>query len=122
MAKKYHYSSYWGTWSRRLSSDHKHGPYVEVNLTPINDCNYASRWEDEVEPIIIRTHCTPSSGRDIDTNILPLRIGEDMVKFLGVELTKMLLDHDFLSEIDDELLRTRMQGGGVPFREVAKEG
>jgi len=117
---KYHYSSYWGTWSRRLSSDHESGPYVEVNLTPIKDANYASRWDDEVIPIIIRTHCTASTPRDIDTNILPLAVGEDMVKFLGVELTKKLLDYDFLADIDPELLRTKMTGGGVPFRDLVK--
>ena len=43
-----------------------------------------------------------------------------MVRFLGEELTKHLLEHDFLSEIDDELLRTRMRGGGVPFRDIAR--
>ena len=73
---KYHYCSYWGTWSRRLSSDHPYGPIVEVNLTPIRDCSYDKRWDDEVKPIVIRTHCTASSGGDRNTNVLPFEVGE----------------------------------------------
>lgn len=102
----FHYSSYWHTWSRVLSTSHPRGPFVEVNLTPIN-----RDWENHVAPVRIRFHGTPPSDRDIVNDALPPEVRASMVHHLGEELTDRLLTEDFLSQINVELYDQFNNGG-----------
>jgi hypothetical protein len=102
---EYHFCSYWGTWSRRLSENHPIGPFVEVNLTPIPN-SYSSTWQSDVAPIRIRAHGTASAKRDINTDTLPDDVRAAMIKNLGLQLTERLLTEDFLSQIDFDTLHT----------------
>lgn len=61
----FHYSSYWGRWSRRLKN-YDEGDVkgiVEVNLTPIPAC-YNSNWEKDVIPVVFRIHGTTNGSSD----------------------------------------------------------
>jgi hypothetical protein len=120
---RYHYCSYWGTWSRRLidnldlslcdKASWLPGPIVEVNLTPIGDCRYSqqSAWDEEVAPVIVRSHCTASSGRDEDVDELPQEVIDNITHFLGVDFMKRLLADDFMSQIDEKKLSKHPVGG-----------
>jgi hypothetical protein len=104
----FHFSSYWGTWSRVLSYD---GTWmVEVNLTPIG-CAHSSTWASDVAPVRVRQHCTVVDNRDILTNALPDDVRADMIKNLGVELVNRLLCEDILSQINWELYHRHDNGG-----------
>ena len=105
----FHRSSYWHTWSRVLSDSHPHGPFVEVNLTPIN--GWDSEGMKHVAPIRIRVHGTARDAKDKSVAELPAEVREEMVQFLGAELTERLLKEDFLSQIDWELYRKHCNGG-----------
>lgn len=109
------YSSYWGTWSRRLSNNHPSGPFVEVNLTPIKHC-YSSTWKDDVAPIRIRFHGTAPSRNDKLTGELFVA----MIDNLGTELVVRLLTEDFLSQIDYQLY-TKFNNGGANFEDIRKK-
>lgn len=117
---KFHYSSYWHTWSRRLAESNKplFCGIVEVNLGPIPGC-FSSTWDYDVKPIRIRAHGTSSSRGDIDTDVLPESVKEAMVKNLGPELTERLLTYDFLPEIDWEKYN-RLCNGGANFEDIKK--
>jgi hypothetical protein len=106
MAKKFHYSSCWGTWSRVLTDDGPHHSYVEVNLTPVN-----GNWQDRVAPVRIRVHGTARDFRDIDTDELPAAVYQRMVDNLGEELTERLLNEDFIPQIDFARYRAVCNGG-----------
>lgn len=112
------YSSYWGTWSRVLSTNHPNGPFVEVNLTPIPNC-YSSGWKNDVAPIRIRIHGTARGPNDKVTKELPEKIYEQMVKHLGAELANRLLVEDFLSQIDIALYNKHCNGG-ANFENIKK--
>ena len=103
---RFHYSSYWGTWSRVLSESHPAGPFVEVNLTPCCDT-----WQNNVEPVRIRAHGTARGERDQETDTLPNDVREQMIWHLGEELTERLLTEDLLSQIDWDLYRKHNNGG-----------
>jgi len=108
LTTKFHYSSYWGSWSRVLS--HEGNCYVEVNLTTIPNCS-SSSWEDDVAEVVIRRHYTARRHGDIDTDELPRDIHEAMIEHLGKEMTISLLGSDFLPEIDWEKYHKHCNGG-----------
>jgi hypothetical protein len=116
----FHYSKYWGTWSRVLQE--REGWYLEVNLTPINgryDNSSRELWDTQVRPIIIRTHATPPQpGEMVDR--IPAMVVTAMMMNVGVEITHRLLLDDLLSEIDPDRLKGMMRGGGVPLEEVRR--
>lgn len=121
----FHYSSYWGKWSRTLVAPKRINPtlsgeygYVELNLTPINP-NDPGVW-DSIRQITFRAHCTPPWHGDKDVAFLPTNVHECMVKELGEELTQRLLTEDFLSQIDLDLLHAA-PGGGTPLHRILKK-
>jgi hypothetical protein len=105
---RFHYCAYWGTWSRVLSANHPHGPYVEVNLTPVATFR---DWQSEVAPIRIRAHGTQRGPEDKDTHQLPPVIRAQMMRALGPELVDRLLGEDFLRQIDWRKYRKHNNGG-----------
>lgn len=110
----FHYSKYWGTWSRILQTvDIGYKVYTEVNLTPVNGA-----W-DEVRPIIIRVHSTAPKEGEIRHH-LPLQVQELMYRHIGSALTHRLMSDDLLSEMDLDRLKLLMRGGGVPISDVVK--
>lgn len=109
MMLKYHFSSYWGTWSRVLSDTDPRGPIVEVNLTPLGYSQ--GNWDAEVRPVRIRFHCTPSGDRDIHTDELPDNVHRMMIAALGEELVERLLTEDFLLQVDYKLYSKHCNGG-----------
>ena len=105
----YKFSGYWRTWSRVLAVDHPEGPFVEVNLTPINSW----AWNEDVRPIRVRAHCTAISRSqgDIFVHELPPAVRTAMVLNLGEELTDRLLTENFLPQIDWVLYRQKRGTG-----------
>lgn len=114
----FHYSSYWRSWSRVLSTDHPHGPFVEVDFTPIGG-GVGADWS-KVRSISIRTHCTPRDAGDIDQDILPDEVWDEMVKGLGYDIAYQLVSEDFLSQIDWDLHK-RHSNGGCPLALCTKK-
>ncbi|MFH0779358.1 MAG: hypothetical protein V1928_00690 [Parcubacteria group bacterium] len=111
--------SYWGDWSRVLSEKDPHGPFVEVNLTPIRNC-FSSTWQNHVAPIRIRFHGTARSENDRTVAELPAEVRAQMVQNLGEELTNRLLTEDFLSQIDYNLYCKKCNGG-ANFEDIRKK-
>ncbi len=121
------YSSYWGTWSRLLWSgrvgQYQAMSYIEVNLTPINgryDNSTRELWMKEVAPIIIREHGTVPDRGDKSVALLPPMVVTAMLMNVGEELTNRLITHDLLAEIDLDLMKRNMRGGGIPLAECKK--
>jgi len=85
----FHYSSYWRNWSRVLSTNHPSGPFVEVDLTPINgwNCSYQGHV-DKVRSVNIRRHGTARNKRDFDVAKLPADVIYQMHDHLGRSLQK----------------------------------
>lgn len=105
----YHYSGYWHSWSRVLSTNHPDGPFVEVNLTPIHGDSRG--WASEVRPVRVRFHGTSREERDKIVEQLPPEVRTRMVANLGEELTERLLTEDFLPQIDPALYQQHSNGG-----------
>lgn len=118
----FHYSGYWGTWSRVLQTDGIW--YLEVNLTPVNgryDNSTRDLWQREVAPIVLRRHCTtPRQGEMKDK--LPPMVVTAMIMNVGPDLTRRIITADLLSEINLPLMHARMRGGGIPLSECAVVG
>lgn len=110
----FHYSSYWGIWSRVLWVDSK--GYVDLNLTPIPGC-YSSTWDTDVKGEVIRCHGTSRGERDKVVDILPQKVMDEMVRNLGKDLTQRLLTHDYIAQFGLENIRSAKNphGGGVAF-------
>ena len=104
----FYYCSYWGRWSRVLSTENFN--YVEVNLTPIPGST--ETWADVAE-IRIRKHCTARGKNDLIMSELPADVVSTMKKNLGICLTDRLLNEDFLSQIDWDLYRKHDNGGAI---------
>ena len=122
----FHYSSYWGTWSRRIlrpGEDPMYpGTYVEINLTPISGYN---DWDQHVAPIIFRMHGTSPDLRDRDEVELPKEVRQRMVENLGEDVTEFILTEDFLPQIDLQKISTwsiKRGGGGASLREILRGG
>ena len=123
---RFHYSAYWDSWSLTLVSPHIHpelmttdNEYVELNLTPVN--GEKGDWDLDIEPIVFRSHHTYPDRRDMDVEELPANVLNLMKEKLGKELTEMLLNYNFLAEIDLNKLRSKMSGGGVCLEEIKKD-
>lgn len=110
----FHFSSYWQSWSRVLSENHPHGPFVEVNLTP------NLKWDEDVKPIRIRFHGTARGENDKVVAELPVEIRDLMAGNLGEDLTNRLLTEDFLPQIDYELYK-KSNNGGANFEDIRKK-
>lgn len=115
----FHYSSYWGTWSRVLIERDEQGNTVEVNLTPI-PCAHGSTWENHVKGGVIRRHFTGRSTNDKLVPVLPPEILDSMVQNLGVKEVYFLLKENFLPQIDWEKY-SRFNNGGCKFALCQKE-
>lgn len=113
----FHYSSYWRSWSRVLSSNHPAGPFIEVNLTV--PTHSVSAWQTDVAPIRIRAHRTHRSDTDKLTDKLPAEVIAKMVSQLGGELTDRLLHEDFLPNIDWDLYELH-DNGGAEYEQIRK--
>jgi hypothetical protein len=115
---KFHYSSYWAAWSRRLGVHD--GLVIELNLTPVACC-YSSTWESDVKPEKIRCHRHIVVDRpgDIDTDILPEGVQTMMLQILGFMPTCRLLTFDYLKIVPvDKLIEAERKwklGGGAPW-------
>lgn len=108
----FHYSSYWGTWSRILSNIHQGGRVVEVNLTPTNVYSCGQKgWDDEVAGIRIRVHGTKPDRGDQFAEELPERWVLAMLKHLPPETVGILLHGDILPLIDFEKHKKVNNGG-----------
>lgn len=115
---KFHYSAYWGTYSRVLSNDHKlpefpnhMGSIVEVNLTPVNP--YHQEGWDRNKNIIIRRHGTSPDKKDQFYAVLPPEIWKLLDTKFGKELRHRLVTEDFLSQIDWDKHRKVCNGGAA---------
>lgn len=131
----FHYSAYWGTWSRRLYeagrirndltpevSRFPLSSVIAVNLTPI-PCCYDSSWAKDVIPIKFRAHCTADGRGDKNVAILPGDVLDMMRKNIGEELTDRLLGEDWLSLISIEKLCAydpKHLGGGKTFEQIKR--
>ena len=107
---RYDYSAYWRTWNRRLLKTSK--GVLEISLTP-----HDGNW-DEILDYRIRFHSTPADPKDWGTNVLFDDIKLSMLKNLGPEPTRLLLEFNFVREIGIENLRDAIGGplnnAGVP--------
>lgn len=112
----YHYSGYWGTWSRVLTSYDDPAGVLELNLTPVNPSSRSS-WDNDVCPVIFRNHFTAfDPRRDLLLEKLPASTRLEMEISLGDELAAQLLDTDWLSLLDMAAVRRGNRGGGgLPF-------
>jgi len=109
----FHYSRYWGTWSRVLTP-YSDSPVVELNLTPINS------WANEVEPIIFRSHRTSLDQRDQLREELPTEVKFSIIQQIGIDPLTRLVSTDWLPLLDmAKVHRGRHGGGGLPFAECA---
>lgn len=104
----FHYSSYWRSWSRVLSTDHPHGPFVEVDLTPTG--GNTGNW-DKVRSVNIRSHGTARDTGDIEQDTLLDEVWDQMVEALGEDVTYRLVSEDFLSQVDWKLYEQHCNGG-----------
>ena len=110
----FHYSSYWRSWSRVLSTDHTGGPFVEVNLTPIGNSWVSEDQVRRIQGVNIRLHGTARDPKDIETAELPVEVMDQMADHLGVWFVDELLNTDFMPQIDWDLYK-RQCNGGCPF-------
>lgn len=117
----FHYSSYWGTWSRVIVPYNHPDGVIELNLTPVNP-NSDWTWSESVAPIIFRRHGTSLDRGDEWTNVLPDYVPERMREHLDVVLVDRLLNEVWIDLLDIAAVkRGRSGGGGLPFAECAKE-
>lgn len=114
----FRYNSYWGTWSRVLRRMSADATQVEVNLTPINPY-MSSGWERN-KKVIIRSHVTQPDRSDKDTQELPALVLDRMTAEYGEDLTRRLLEEDFLPEIDWDKYAA-VCNGGAPFDAIRKD-
>src|SRR5712664_813068 len=77
----FHYSSYWGTWSRIIVPYNHPDGVVELNLTPVNP-TWERSWQEQVMPIVFRHHYTGLDRKDHWTDILPDYVPERMKEHL----------------------------------------
>lgn len=114
---KFHYSSYWGTWSRVLGNRPDYTFYtVELDLTPIN--GDSGNWA-RVRDIWVRAHCTSRDKKDQETSRLPVEIWSLLGNRVGGDVRHMLVTHDFIPLIDWARFDERCNGG-CAFQECAK--
>jgi hypothetical protein len=119
---KYHYCSYWRTWSRILREPafvggvlpRGVGPFVEVNLTPIHSFEHDhGGWEFEVKCIRVRSHGTARSHGDKDVDCLPEEVQIKMRESMPFALYAFLTEADILPMIDWEKYNKVCNGGAA---------
>ena len=142
----FHYSSYWGTYSRVLHSPgRKHanvelpkyetGAYIEVDLTPINgwphedqrkmygDKLYAEHVQyqlNQVRFVNIRSHGTRRDAKDEILGCLPANVIEQMKNNLDHSLVNFLLTGNILPLIDWNKYR-KVCNGGASLKDCIKD-
>lgn len=108
---KYHYCSYWGTWSRILG-ELPNGQVVELNLTPVG--NSAETWKDAVASETIRVHGTAPGLNDRFTDALPESVANAIRANVGEEMYLTLTTFDYMPLIDFKA-QVKHSNGGTPF-------
>lgn len=117
----FHWSSYWGTWSRVIVPYNHPDGVIELNLTPVNS-DVKRSWEEQVEPIIFRRHSTSLDRKDAWTTDLPQCWIDRMREELPWSLVDRLLDETWIDLFDiEKVKRGRPGGGGLPFAECCKD-
>jgi hypothetical protein len=117
----FHYSSYWGTWSRVIVPYNHPDGVIELNITPVNP-DWEWSWQEQVMPIIFRWHCTSLDRKDEWTDVLPDYVPERMREHLVPSFVDRLLNETWIDRIDIATTkRGRSGGGGIPFAECGKE-
>lgn len=116
----FHYSSYWCSWSRVISTSCPKGPYVEVDLTPIpsHRDTEAKEWE-RIGNVWIRVHGTAPKRTDKNSDILPYDVMRKMEINIGQEKMQRLLTEDFLSQID-WLKYEKVCNGGAALKDILR--
>lgn len=122
----FHYSAYWGTWSRVLLLKFQGYRTVELDLTPINPSWGSRHWQESILAAKIRAHCTPLGQKDKELKELPAYVRELMISQIGEDVTAKLIDWDWVSLIDPTKLRRIDQlnplGGGCPVNLLLRDG
>lgn len=103
---KFHYSSYWGTWSRTLGRRDFYT--VELDLTPVNGDR--GDWA-RVRDIWVRQHCTSPGRNDVDVSKLPADVWSWIGEQVGGDIRHMLMTYDFLPKIDWDRYDAANNGG-----------
>lgn len=117
----FHYSAYWGKWSRVLTSYVDGNGTLELNLTPINPGTQGA-WDEQVVPVMFRNHRTSLDEKDKLQIDLPSEVRETMVERLGEVAVVRLLTTDFILQLDMPTVRMgRYGGGGIRFDWCRKE-
>lgn len=102
LKRRFHYSKYWGTFTRVLSfpEENQFKEYIELNLIPVN--GITGDWDIEVEPIMIR-HFKPDEIR-LKRDVFYLELPEPaeilMIENIGPELASRLIHDNFMDQID----------------------
>lgn len=115
----FHYSSYWGAWSRILQegTPHNDGYHIEITITAINP-THEHAWK-ELADLRIRRHGTMRDRKDLFVGTLPEHSLEMMRRYLDAPLIERLLHEDFLPHIDWTKHRQH-NNGGAPFELIRK--
>lgn len=117
----FHYCSYWGNWSKVLTSYVDSNGILELNLTPINP-TLQSSWEESIRPVVFRNHRTSLEEKDKLLAELPPGVWSMMVEHIGVVHTNRLLSTDWLPLLDMPTVRSgRYGGGGIQLDWCRKE-
>jgi hypothetical protein len=104
----FHYSSYWGTWSRVLRTSSGGGDdTVEVDLTAVN-----LQWP-RVLACNVRSHRTMCARNDILCRSLPAHVVDLMHKRMSMETFDQLVHADLLSLIDWDKYNKVCNGGAA---------
>lgn len=116
---RFHYSSYWRTWSRILSEGRagRNLAIVEVDLTAINP-ESGFGWI-QTRTINIREHMTARSRDDLIVDVLPGAAVDLMRAHMDESLVSRLLHEDFMQQIDWNKYQA-ICNGGAAFDKIKK--
>ena len=108
----FHYSSYWGTWSRILRVSSSGGDEtVEVDLTAVNP-HSDLQWP-RVLACNIRAHRTARDTNDLICKSLPRHAVDLMHSRMDLETFEQLMHHDLLPLIDWDKYNKVCNGGAA---------
>lgn len=94
----FHYSSYWGVWSKILKVDGSE--VTELDLTPINP-QWQSSWDElAAQHPKFRSHRTCLDRKDKQVAVLPWPVVCQMIMQFGEDQTRDLLTYS-LKEINN---------------------
>lgn len=98
------WTNYWQRWSRILMM--QEGYYLECNITPMSHlCATSKQWEQEVDSLILRWHCTSRDPQDHLSRSIPPMVLQLMHQNLSDERVEDLLHGDLFSLIDWDLFQ-----------------